>query len=528
MWLHLTLAGILGGLNTLAFAPAQYGSWLELIIFPCMFWLLSQTSTLRSAILVGGTFGFGQFVSGVWWLYVSMHFYGNTPALIAAIIVVLFSLYLALYTALSAGLCYICCAPSRRWATFMPSWHASIAFACSWTLGEWLRGTLFTGFPWLASGYAQVNGPLAGFAPLFGVYGVGWILAFFSALIIQTTTRILSGADVATWFLPASAAAALLFGGALLLHVIWTQPCGPVLSVRLLQGNIEQHSKFEMLSMCHAISLYQRLITEKPADLIITPETSIPFPPYEVSPEFCRAIQNFADTTHTSVLFGAVGIKTGLNESINFTNILYGIIPGSSIPYQYEKHHLVPFGEFVPYGFQWFVNMMKIPLGNCSRGDSIQLPFIVHGQSISPNICYENIFGEEIALMLRRNPYQANLLVNSTNLGWFGNTIAQEHHLQIAQMRALETGRPMLCATNTGVTAMIDTNGSVIAQLHRFTVGALDVRIQGRSGTTPYIVTGNITILIASLVGLPIAFWTEIRVRDSRTRTSNNILSIQE
>ncbi|CAG7597231.1 apolipoprotein N-acyltransferase [Candidatus Vallotia tarda] len=506
--LNLILMSILGALNTLAFAPSQHGGWLELVIFFCMFWLLSQTRTLCTALLAGGTFGFGQFVSGVWWLYISMHFYGHMPSLIAGTIVVLFALYLALYPAFSAGLWYMCYTLSRPWKTEVTlSWYASIAFACAWTLGEWLRGTLFTGFPWLASGYAQVNGPLAGFAPLIGVYGIGWILALVSALIVQTVIYIGSERGIAIWLMSGVIAAALLLSGELLSRITWTQQCGPRLSVRLLQGNIEQSSKFEPVSIRHAIALYQKLIMEKPADLIVMPETSIPLPPYEASPQFCKAIQHFSDTTHASVLFGTVGITMGSNKLKNFTNSLYGITPGSSIPYQYEKHHLVPFGEFVPWGFRWFVNMMNMPLGDFSRGSQTQPPFIVHKQLILPNICYEDIFGEEISCSLRKNSSQSSILVNSTNLGWFGNTIAQEHHLQIAQMRTLETGRPMLCATNTGVTAMINADGSIAAQLNRFTLNSLDACVQGRNGITPYIVTGNTPILIISLVGLAIRFW---------------------
>ncbi|WXK38651.1 apolipoprotein N-acyltransferase [Mycetohabitans rhizoxinica] len=501
--LHLTLAGTIGALNTLAFAPTPHGGWLELAIFACAFWLVSRTRTLRGALLTGGAFGFGQFVSGVWWLYVSMHFYGDMPALMAGAAVVLLSLYLALYPAFSAGLWHLCRAPRGQCATFTPSWRASVTFACAWALGEWLRGTVLTGFPWLASGYAQVDGPLAGFAPLVGVYGVGWVLALVGALIIQAAMR-MSGACVATWLAPAAVAAGLLACGMLLARVTWTQPSGPALSVRLLQGNVEQSMKFDPVGMHHAIALYQQLITEKPADLVVTPETAIPLPLYEAPPEFGTAVRRFVDATHTSVLFGAVGATMTENGPKDLTNALYGITPGSPVLYRYDKHHLVPFGEFIPWGFRWFVDMMKMPLGDFSRGGSIQPPFIVHGQPIAPNICYEDIFGEALARTLRGQSEPASVLVNSTNLGWFGNTIALDQHLQMARMRALETGRPMLRATNTGATALIDAHGSVKAQLRRFTVGALDVRVQGRSGMTPYLIAGNITILVISLVGLAI------------------------
>ncbi|WP_226806380.1 apolipoprotein N-acyltransferase [Candidatus Vallotia cooleyia] len=517
------MAITLGGLNTLSFAPSLHGGWLELAIFAGTFWVISHAPTLRAALLAGGIFGFGQFVSGIWWLYVSMHFYGHMPALIAGAAVILFSLYLALYPALSVGLWHVCCAPFGQ-RTMFPSWHASMAFACAWALGEWLRGTIFTGFPWLVSGYAQVDGPLAGFAPLIGVYGVSWVLALVGALIIQTVMNVSTERGVVAWLMPASVVVGLIVSGILLSRVTWTQPSGPALSVRLLQGNIKQSIKFDQIGIRHALATYQRLITEKPADLVVTPETAIPLPLYETPTEFRTTVQSFVDATHTSVLFGAVGVTITKNGGENFTNALYGITPESSILYRYDKHHLVPFGEFIPWGFQWFVDIMRMPLGNFARGRAIQPPFIVRGQSIAPSICYEDTFGEEIAYMLRSQLYPATMLINSTNLGWFGNTIALDHYLQIARMRSLETGRPMLHATNTGVTAIIDSDGLVKAQLHRFTVGALDVNIQGRSGMTPYILTGNITVLIISIVGLAIGRGIERHTCPSRyIRIGTNI-----
>lgn len=501
--LHVTLAGAAGALNTLSFAPTPHGGWLELAVFAFAFWLVSRARTLRGALLTGGAFGFGNFVSGIWWLYVSMHFYGYMPAPMASAALVLFSLYLALYPAISAGLWYACCAPRNQQAARLPGWRASLAFASAWALGEWLRGTVFTGFPWLASGYAQVDGPLAGFAPLVGVYGVGWIVALVAALIVQAAARAY-GRGNAGWITPAGVALTLLICGMLLSHVHWTQPSGAPLSVRLLQGNIGQSMKFDPQGVRDAIALYQRLITEKPADLVVTPETGIPLPLYEAPPEFGTAVRRFADATHTSVLFGALGVTMTENGPKDFTNALYGVSPGSAQLYRYDKHHLVPFGEFIPWGFRWFVDMMKMPLGDFSRGTVVQQPFVVKGQSIAPDICYEDIFGEEIARTLRGQFQPASVLVNATNLGWFGDTIALDQHLQIARMRSLETGRPMLRATNTGATAMIDADGCVKARLPSFTAGALDVRVQGRTGVTPYILAGNTIVLSVSLISLAI------------------------
>jgi apolipoprotein N-acyltransferase len=249
------------------------------------------------------------------------------------------------------------------------------------------------------------------------------------------------------------------------------------------------------------------MITEKPADLIVTPETAIPVLAQAVPESFALAVRRFADSTNTSILFGAIGgTITPEGRVVDYTNSLFGITPGQAGVYRYDKHHLVPFGEFVPWGFRWFVNLMNIPLGDFARGPAVQKPFVVHNQPVAVDICYEDIFGEEIARTVRESAMPAGVLVNSTNLAWFGNTIALDQHLQIARMRSLETGRPMLRATNTGATAAIDAHGNVIARMPAFTAGSIDATVQGTTGTTPYVTSGNNTVLAVSLLFLAFGF----------------------
>lgn len=530
---HYLVALAAGALNTLSFAPTPHGGWLELAVFVFLFAWLTRTTGWRSAALTGGAFGFGNFVTGVWWLYVSMHFYGGMPAPLAGTALMLFSLYLALYPALAAGVWSFCAGHARNGKAtddvpFSPTWHGALAFASAWAVGEWLRGTVFTGFPWLASGYAQVDGPFAGFAPLAGVYGVGWVLALAAALIVQALIPLLplvgtlrgSRASVATSpdaaarrvhaaqaALPGGIALALVAAGLLLPLATWTVPANAPLAVRLLQGDVKQEMKFEEAGVRAAIDQYQQMITSKPADLIVTPETAIPVLAQQLPLPFATAVRNFADSTGSAILFGAIGGSvTPEGRVVDYTNSLFGVTPGTRDVYRYDKHHLVPFGEFVPWGFRWFVNLMNIPLGDFARGGPVQKPFVVHNQPVAIDICYEDIFGEEIARTLRENDTPAGVLINSTNLAWFGDTIALDQHLQIARMRSLETGRPMLRATNTGMTAAIDANGKVLGKLTPYTIGSLDLTVQGTAGRTPYVTSGNNTVLAVSLLLLAFGF----------------------
>ncbi|AEA62011.1 MULTISPECIES: apolipoprotein N-acyltransferase [Burkholderia] len=508
---HFPAALLAGAANTLSFAPTPHGGWLQLLVFVWFFAQLARCGTRWQATLTGAAFGFGNFLSGIWWLYISMHVYGEMAAWIAGGALVLFCLYLAVYPALSA-LAWALASGKRAGRAFAPSWHGALAFASAWAIGEWARGTVFTGFPWLASGYPQVDGPFAGYAPLVGVYGIGWVLALFAALVVNAVVRAREGRGGA--LAPATLAAALVAAGLLLPLVPWTQPENQPLRVRLLQGNVKQDVKFEQAGIDAAIKMYTTMITEKPADLVVTPETAIAVMIQDIPLPFAKAVRSFVDKTGTSVLFGAVGDKVLPDGSLtDYTNSLYGVTPGSTDIYHYDKHHLVPFGEFIPWGFHWFVRLMKMPLGDFARGAPVQAPFLVHNQPVMADICYEDIFGEEIAATVRDNAPSPGILVNVTNLAWFGDTIALDQHLQIARMRSLETGRPMLRATNTGMTAAIDAHGRVIGRLKPFTLGSLDVTVEGTQGITPFVASGNAIVLALALVLLGFALLAGPRLR---------------
>ena len=524
-WLPIGIACLLGMAHTLCFAPTPHGGWLQFPILAIFFHLLRRTSGRGEAGLLGMAFGVGNFVTGLYWLFISMHLYGGMASPLAAAAVFLFSLYLSVYPGLACASWRVCTSP-RPWrraalpdadeanvvsaaaAVIPQSALCAIAsaalFGASWTLGEWLRGTMFTGFPWLSLGYAQVDGPLAGFAAWTGVYGISFVTAMLAALLALCIGAILKSQKIQA--LSAAMVIVLLAAvGILLPDWRFTHATQPPLTVRLLQGAVPQDIKFEQAGVDHAVALYQHLITEKPADLIITPETALPFPIDYTPAAFAQATRAFADTTGSTILLGALG-NIEQNGVRNYTNSSFALMPGQRVLYRYDKHHLVPFGEFVPWGFRWAVNLMQIPLGDLARGALGQPPLLVKGERFAINICYEDLFGEEIASTLRRQADPATVLVNSSNLAWFGDTIALDQHLQIARMRALEMQRPVLNSTNTGVSSAIDSWGRVTARLPTEHAGALDTSVQGMSGLTPYIRFGNIPVLCLALLLLGAAW----------------------
>jgi apolipoprotein N-acyltransferase len=356
-------------------------------------------------------------------------------------------------------------------------------------LAEWVRGWLFTGFPWLAMGYSQVpHSPLAGYAPVFGVFGISLIVAVSAGLLLWWRNL--------RWSKPGKMAAGALLGlwtlGAALGLLGWTQPQGEPLKVSLLQGNIAQDDKFDEERLIDILETYRRLAESSDARLIVLPETALPLLRDNVPDTYEFILGNHARRNGGDILIGAFEKEDG-----NYFNSVYTL--GSSDSQHYRKDHLVPFGEFIPLRavFGWLINeVLQIPMGDQKSGGANQPPLAVAGQQVAVNICYEDAFGEEIIHALP----QATLLVNVTNDAWYGESHAAMQHNQLSQMRALETGRMALRATNTGVTSVIDKDGRILAMLPQFQEGVLTAEVQGYAGTTPYIWWGNVGMLV--LVGL--------------------------
>ncbi len=464
LWADLLLALAAGGAHALAFAPRE-GWWLQLLMVAVLAWRVAAAPTAWRAAWLGWAFGTAWLAGGVWWLFISMHRYGGLPAWLAALAVLLLAGFLSIYLALAMA------AVARRRA--LPAWQAALTFAAAWLLAELARGLLFTGFPWVAAGYAHTDGPLAPLAPWVGVYGIGFVGAWLAAGVALVLVRRTAGTLLAV--APALGVVALAWA----LPSSFTEP-QPTLKVSLLQGNVPQDEKFSADHLPDVLAWHARELLQAPGQLVIAPETAIPLLPPQLPPGYWDELTGRLRAGRTAAL---IGVPLGDFER-GYTNSVVGIHPGRTQTYRYDKHHLVPFGEFIPPGFRWFVDMMNMPLGDFARGQSIE-PFVVDGNRVRPTICYEDLFGEELAANFVGTA-QATILANVSNIGWFGDTEAIDQHLQISRMRTLEFERPLVRATNTGATAIIDHRGRVTAALAPHTRGVLQGEVQGRSGSTPY------------------------------------------
>ena len=466
-------------------------------------------------------------MSSTWgWLYVSMHQYGGLPPWLAALAVVLLALALSVYFALAGGAWV---ALYRKWllharhhegryATHAKSYllgaeiklglAGSVLFAALWTLAELARGQWLTGFPWGSAGYAHGQSPLAAYAPWTGVYGMGAIAAFIAMGAPLMVSVMMTRRTRASWVLFGVGLSLLLLVPGLLTRFepSFTQPAG-TLKVRLLQGNIPQDEKFMPGSGVQtALSWYAEQLMSNTDPLVVTPETAIPVLPQQLPPAYWQRLSDkyagrpasqgapmsepITEKAHEKnhekapEQLALIGLPMG-GANLGYSNSVLAL--GSAhVKYRYDKQHLVPFGEFVPPFFQWFVRMMNIPLGDFGQQRTHASVLSWQGQRLLPQICYEDLFGEEVAQYFANEDQAPTVLVNMSNLAWFGNTTAPAQHTAISQLRAIEFQRPVIRATNTGLTAFINAQGEVTESMPPFTRGALVGEFEGRTGLTPY------------------------------------------
>ncbi len=462
--------------------------WLQLLAMGLLVWQVLRADSPRQAAWSGWLFATAWLCGTFWWLFISMHTYGGLNAAVTVLAIFALAAVLALYY---AAACYA----FRRFRGDSRVMTAAF-FAVLWVMAEMARGTWFTGFGWGAAGYAHLDS-LAALAKYVGAYGMAGLAAFVACSLAMGVmgqhSRPAAGGfsgGRAKALLPVALIALLALAG----DREYSAPAGQ-LDVALLQGNIKQSEKFEpSTGIADALAWYGEQMHAAKAALVVAPETAIPLLPSQLPQDYWervtapfRALPPAAAEPARAAQALLVGIPLG-SYSAGYTNSVLGVKPGQASPelagaYRYDKHHLVPFGEFIPPLFKWFTQMMNIPLGDFNRGAIGQASFEWQGQRLAPNICYEDLFGEELGARFIDPAKAPTVFVNISNIGWFGNTLAIDQHRNISRMRALEFERPFIRATNTGDTVIINHKGQVSHALPRHTRGVLTGTVEGRSGS---------------------------------------------
>jgi len=492
-WLARGLALAAGIIAVAAFAPFNWITATPAAL-AVLFLLWQHAATPRHAAGIGLAFGVGLFTAGTSWVYIALENFGGMPTPIAILATAGFITLLSMWLAVGGWVI-------ARTIAVGSSWRL-LAAAAMWPVIEWTRGHSFTNFPWLAVGYAELLPdrvlPLAGFATIGGVFMVSLAVAACAAAVALIVGA-LSGGRGRAAVVGAAGIAVIVVTGAALTGVEWTAPTGAPVAITLVQGNVSIEQKFDPAFRATNFQRYIDLVNLSRGRIVVLPESTFPQFADEIPGDVFQHLADIMRARNGHVLVGLFiaepPLTPGDQERIHNSVVSLGVTP----PQVYKKQHLVPFGETIPLKplLGWFINrVLAIPLADQTPGPPNQRPFDVADQRLAVNICYEDVFGNELIAAAR----QATLLVNVTNDAWYGHSIAARQHNQISQMRALELGRPMLRATNTGITSAIGHDGRVITELPWFTQGLLEIDIVGRTGETPYMRMGDALVLALSLV----------------------------
>lgn len=466
-------AFLLGALQSLAFAP--FDLWILGPGCLALLWLLWRGVPPGRAAAIGFGFGAGLFLAGTYWLYTSIHVFGKAPLALAILLMLGLVAIMGAYAALIGWLV-------ARLAPARGRWRELTLLPAAWVLMEWFRGWFLSGFPWLAVGYSQLDTPLAGFAPVVGVYGVSLAATVTAGAIVgaldgRRGTRALLLALVAL----------LWAGGFGLSRIDWTRPSAAALTVAIVQGAIPQDLKWLEDNREHTLEVYRGLTQQAlGARLVVWPEAALPMLYHEAVPVLA-GIYRDARAQGSDLVLGLV--------RYDFQNGQYrnGLVALGDDEQWYYKRRLVPFGEFfpVPSFIRAWMRLKSLAYVDFMAGAADQGPLNAAGQKLGATICYEDAYGVEQLPVLT----SATLLVNVSNDAWFGDSTAPHQHLQITRMRALEAGRWMIRGTNNGISALIDPHGQLIARSRQFEPEVLKGSVVPYTGLTPYAVVGNWPVL---------------------------------
>jgi apolipoprotein N-acyltransferase len=488
-WTSRGILFLLGVLTTTAFAPFGLSLLVPVLLLPLLYVCLSVSP--RDAGWLSFFFGFGLFLSGTYWIYISVVIFGEAPAWIAVVLMLGLVLIMSAWL-FAAGWLISRLAGGHPWL-LLPVAPAT------WVLIEWLRGWVLTGFPWLAVGYSQVDSVLAGWAPVIGVYGVSFmaVLGTTAILVAILTEGRQRATAIAILVLP------LMVGG-ILRFVEWTQPKGSPVPSTIVQAGISQAEKWLPERLRPTLDFYRNAAARASgSELVIWPEVAIPALDDQVEP-YIEALQMDTRGSGRSIVFGILERDEDRGEARVYNSVM--LVSGDRRQ-TYRKRHLVPFGEYfpVPASVREWMRMMSLPHNDLAAGAEVQ-PLLEagNGEKLAVAICYEDAYGAEQLYALP----DAAILINVSNDAWFGDSIAPHQHLEIARMRSLEVGRAAVRATNTGVSAFISHTGKILDSGAQFEPVTLTMDVQPRAGSTPYARTGNLPV-----VGLCLLIMGIVRVR---------------
>ncbi len=488
------LALVAGTLVPLAFAPFGFFPVAPLslaVLIAC--WLGMRP---KRAFIRGWLFGVGQFGVGASWIYISIERYGNALPFIAPVVTVLFVAILACYPGLVGYF-------ARKLAPRSTTLMALLLVPALWVLFEWVKGWFLTGFSWLDLGYSQIDGPLGCLAPIIGVYGVSVAVVFTGGVVVALATGT-TRARVSVL----AAGVALWVGASLLEEVEWVEPQGEPLKVSVVQGNIDQARKWRREEAASILGSYQGLTEQEwGRDLILWPETAVPMFLREAA-DFVTELAQRSEESGTDLVFGVPTLGQRPREYFN------SVVSLSEDVGIYRKRHLVPFGEYFPLRpvLRW-LNFMDVPMADFTMGELDQPPLRAKGLALGVTICYEIAYSH----LVRSTLPEAALLVTVSNDAWFGDSLAPHQHLEIARMRARETGRPLLRATNTGISAIIDARGQIVSEAPQFRPVVLASTIQPMQGATPLVTWGHAPALWLAFAAVVLAMVLELLRRSRST-----------
>jgi apolipoprotein N-acyltransferase len=481
-WTQRLAAGIAGALLALAFAP--YALWPLAILCPAVLMLLWQGAAPRAAAMLGFCFGVGTFAVGTWWLYISIHVFGQAPVWLAIALLLALVAIMGAYHALLGYLV-------ARWLPPRGAVRALLGVPALWLLIEWLRGWLLSGFPWLTLGYTQTDTWLAGLAPVIGVYGLSACLLLGSGALLQLWLGSARARLLAAIVLLAPWLAGLAW-----LRSEWTVAGSPV-SVAIVQGAIPQDEKWLLANRDSTRERYRELNDRVlGARLILWPESAVP--------ELANDMTRFLADIYTRSTVQGSDVVMGVMRLADNGRDYYNSVLALTAPLAfYDKRHLVPFGEYfpVPASIRTWLRLMSLPYSDFTAGAAKQPVLAAGGLRLAPSICYEDAFGTAQLAMLG----DADVLANVTNDAWFGRSSARYQHFQIARMRAIEARRYLIRAANDGISAIVGPHGEVRQMAPQFQPAVLRGTVEPRRGQTPYARVGNWPVLLLAFAAVALA-----------------------